>query len=719
MVKEKVLKFFEDRGFTELRPPQKLAVEQGLFEGKNMVIASPTASGKTLVAEMAFLHNLLKGKGKALYLVPLRALAFEKREEFKKAYPQYKVGLSVGDYDSGDEWLSNHDIIISSFEKMDSLMRHGAPWIFSISTVIIDECHLITDPGRGPTLEVLLTKLRKIIPRAQFIALSATISNAEELSLWLDAELVKSDYRPVKLFKGVYQNGKIYFGNQEKKVDSAENDPSANLAKDTLSKKKQCIFFLSSRRNAESLARKLKSLVKTFLTSSEKQELEKLSDKVLNALESPTTQCKRLSEGVLSGVAFHHAGLMNSQRNLLQEAFKNRLLKILCATPTLAMGVNLPAWRVVIRDLKRYSTHHGMAWIPVLEYHQFAGRAGRPGYDEDGQALCIARSDEEKEEIFERYVFGDSEEILSKLGVEPVLRMHSLSLIASLFARSREELAKFFGQTFYAKQYGNIQEIESKLDKIVDEFVEWGFATEIDDKLQATLIGKRISELYLDPLTGRNLIQRLERSKEKIFEGMSLLHMACNTIEMKPSLYVKDAEFLELQSMLAEFSDVLLEDEPSPWDYSFMSYVSAFKTSLMFSDWLDEKGEDYLMEKWRVPPGQLRVKLYNIDWVLYSAQELAKLLKIRNITSSIQRLRFRLKYGVKEELLPLLKFKGVGRVRARKLFNAGIKNVGGVKKVSLEKLESILGKVIGGKVKEQTLTGKEEKGLKEWTELKG
>ncbi|MBN1502416.1 DEAD/DEAH box helicase [Candidatus Woesearchaeota archaeon] len=194
-----------------LRPAQEKAIKSGLLEGKNLVVCTPTASGKTLIAEMAMLQAILNKKGRAVYIVPLKALASEKYNEFKSRYSKVKIALSIGDIDSSDTYLEKYDLIITVAEKMDSLIRHKADWIKYLHAVIIDEIHLLTDSSRGPTLEILITLLRRLLKKSQFIALSATIGNPEELAKWLDANLVTDNWRPVKLHKGVYYNGEVEF----------------------------------------------------------------------------------------------------------------------------------------------------------------------------------------------------------------------------------------------------------------------------------------------------------------------------------------------------------------------------------------------------------------------------------------------------------------------------------------------------------------------------
>jgi len=201
-----------EKEITKLRPAQEKAIKKGLLDRKNMLVCTPTASGKTLIAELAALKSIIEGNGKAIYIVPLKALASEKYKDFKKRYEGIaKVALSIGDIDSSDSYLVDYDLIITTSEKLDSLIRHHAPWLSLISTIIIDEVHLLNDPGRGPTLEILITILRQLLKKAQIIALSATIGNHEELAEWLKAELVIDDWRPVKLHKGVYLDGEVEF----------------------------------------------------------------------------------------------------------------------------------------------------------------------------------------------------------------------------------------------------------------------------------------------------------------------------------------------------------------------------------------------------------------------------------------------------------------------------------------------------------------------------
>jgi len=195
-------------GIMELYPPQAECVQTGMLEGKNLLVSIPTASGKTLIAEMA-MHTHIAKKGKCLYIVPLKALASEKFDEF--ANKGIRIGIATGDFDRRDDALGRNDIIVATSEKVDSLLRNRARWIDDITLLVIDEIHLIDSEKRGPTLEMVIAKLRYRNPSMQVIGLSATIGNPEELAEWLDAKLILDSWRPVRLDKGVYLDGKIEF----------------------------------------------------------------------------------------------------------------------------------------------------------------------------------------------------------------------------------------------------------------------------------------------------------------------------------------------------------------------------------------------------------------------------------------------------------------------------------------------------------------------------
>ncbi|QQG39745.1 MAG: DEAD/DEAH box helicase [Candidatus Aenigmatarchaeota archaeon] len=677
-------------GVTSLNPPQKLAIEAGLLQGKNLVVASPTASGKTLIAELAFLKMILEKKRKVLYIVPLRALASEKLEDFRK-YEKLgvRVAVSAGDYDTADDWLGSYDLIVATSEKLDSLLRHSPAWILNVGLVVADEVHLLNDETRGPTLEVVLTRLREYKP--QIIGLSATIANAKELASWLNAELVTSDYRPVALYKGVYDGEAVRFPESDRDFKLAnEENVELEICDRTVAEGKQALVFASSRRNAESVAEKCGESIGTKLKADERAKLAKLAEDILNVTSRPTKQCERLARCIRKGTAFHHAGLAGPQRSLVERAFKENAIKVIAATPTLAAGLNLPAYRVVIRDVKRFHPMYGSVFIPVLEYHQMAGRAGRPKYDNEGEAVLLARSELEAHDLVKRYIQGKPEEILSKLGVEPILRMHALALIASHVA-SEEGLWKFLQGTFFAHQYKELEKIRATVERVLSRLEEQGFITR-DGGLEATRIGTRVSQLYIDPETAFSMMTTLEKCTS-VFDS---LLMIANTREMAPGR-AKDGE---VAALLAE-AESRGVSAPEPWDSEYDDFVNAMKCAIVLDAWASEAGEDWLLEEYGTTPGELRARLETADWLLYAAEEMALLTGLKEKMRELRKARVRVKYGIKEELVALVALKGIGRVRARTLHNAGLTSLTKIRDAPLEKLKPLLGEKLAADVHKQ------------------
>ncbi len=464
-----VVTLLENEGLDQFYPPQEDAIKAGVLDGKNLVLASPTASGKTLVAEICILKHILERNGKAIYLAPLRALASEKFKEFqryssikKPSGEHLRIGMSTGDYDSSDPWLGRYDIIISTNEKADSLLRHRAPWMNELSLVVADEIHLLTEHERGPTLEVVLTRLTEINPNIQVLALSATVRNAEEVGQWLHAGSVTTDWRPVPLREGIYNLGQLQFNDgSSRTIQSGTKTPVLDIALDVLSSGGQALIFTETRRSAVEMGRKAAIAVKPRISKIEERSLNTIAERILSSGEK-TRLGEALASQIASGAGFHHAGLTGPHRGIVETAFRDGRIKVLAATPTLAAGVNLPARTVIISSYERFESGHGRYPISVLEYKQFCGRAGRPKYDKYGESVLIARNQDEADWLMENYVIAQPEKLWSKLAVEKILRPHVLSTVAAGYAKTEEGLYEFFGRTFYAHQYSKPRDSASE-----------------------------------------------------------------------------------------------------------------------------------------------------------------------------------------------------------------------------------------------------------------
>ncbi len=679
---EKAIKLLKERGIRELYPPQEKAVKYGLLDGKNIIVAIPTAAGKTLIGELAMLKTVLEYGGKALYLVPLKALANEKYEEFK-VYEKIgiKVALSTGDYDSSDPWLKDYDIIIATNEKADSLLRHRASWIEDVQVLIADEIHLLNYADRGPTLEIVLARFKQLSGERQIVGLSATIRNAEEIASWLNAKLIVDDWRPVKLYEGVYFNGKIIFSNGTIK-DVREfypRDDIANLTVETIKDGGQVLIFTNTRANTIRISRRLKSKIMSILSRDEKLKLLQLADKMRRA--SSSLMGEELANFISGGVAFHHAGLNYEQRKIVENAFREGIIKVVVATPTLAAGVNLPARRVIIHSYWRYDPRIGRYEIPVLEYKQMAGRAGRPKYDEYGEAILVARSMDEAEYLLTKYIRGEVEEITSKLAREQALRGHTLAIIALSQNTTLSGVLDFMKNTFYAYQYG-VENMIVKVKAILKFLKESGFILEEDEKLKPTAIGLRVIQLYIDPLTAKRIIEALKANEPKHI--MAYIHLICHTPDM-PKLYLRRGEYEYYAELAKEYEGKLFFDIPND-EKELEFYLAEIKTALLLYYWIEEISEDEIIRKFDVGPGDIRSLTQTAEWIAYAASELAKMLKLNEHSKILSELRERLKYGVKKELLQLVRIPGIGRVKARILYDHGYRTLEKLKQARIEEL---------------------------------
>lgn len=675
-------------GIKELYPPQILAVEAGLLqEQKSFMITAPIASGKTLIAEMAALNVFFKSGGKVVYLVPTRPFAREKYEDFSRKYENtgMRIAQSTMDYDTADTWLGDTDLIITTYEKMDSLMRHRAPWLKTVNFIIADDIQFLGDLRRGTALEIIFTRLKWTTPGLRLLALSSSIANASEISQWLNTHLIESNWRSVPLKEGVYFNGSITFDDGSVVKVKEENPIEVvNLSLETLKEGGQALIFVNTRRAAESVARKASSAVTQFLSEQEKESLKKLSGQIIEISVEPTQSCKKLVEYVNNGVAFHHSGVIPLQRKFVEDAFRTHKIKLVIATLTLAMGLDLPARRVIIRDWWRYEPDLGIKPIPVIEVRQIAGEAGRPGLDTCGEAIFIARNEKGKQYLMENYITRGPERVDSQLAHEFVLRSHILASIAGTLTKTREELMNFLKGTLSAYQKGP-DILISMANRIVDFLRNEGLISERTD-LVVTKFGRRISELYIDPLTGLSIRDGLFHPGKK--GAFVLLHMITHTPDMV-TLRLRKRDYEQMVDLFQIYTDELLI--PKKEKYLSKRILSELKTAFILLQWIEEIPENKIVSQFGIGPGDLGRLMMFSDRLLYSASEICKIYGLRETEKQLYLLRIRIFYGIKEEILQLVSLKGIGRVKARNLYNAGYKTLQEIKNATLEDLTKVPG----------------------------
>lgn len=691
-VDERVKETVRGWGIDRLYPPQAEALAHAL-SGENLVLAIPTASGKSLVAYLALAKAALAGRP-GLYIVPLRALAAEKIDDLR-AFE--RLGLTVkvatGELDESDAEIQGADIVVATSEKADSLMRHRSRWMDQMGVVVADEVHLLHDMSRGPTIEVLLAKVRMANAGAQVIALSATIQNAQEIADWLGARLVASDFRPVDLREGVSEGSSILFADRKRKMLLAPGEPVEALVVDSLKAQGQCLVFVNSRRSAVAEADRLRDAVRPLLTGAERAAVEKAADAVRAG--ERTELHERLARCVRDGVAFHHAGLGYAQRTAVERAFKARSIKTIVATPTLAAGVNLPAKRVIVRDLRRYESNLGQVPLPVLEVKQMCGRAGRPRYDKEGEAVLLARTENEVEPLMEHYIYADPERIFSKLGTEPALRVHLLAAVATGYVHGEADLQHFLASTFLSHQTDG-WDLDGPVEDVLAFLDENELIRRSGPDLKATPLGHRVSELYIDPLTAVRFIQALDLVGKRRLTDRSWLHLISSVPDAQ-ALYMRESEWgwvqdlaeREKDTFLVEKVDRMLEEE---------DFLSQVKTAEVLQWWVSEHSLDSICAKFDIGPGDVRNRVDTARWLLYGLREVARASNVGPLPD-VAPLARRVVAGVKPELLPLVAFRGVGRVRARSLWGHRVRSAQDVRAATKEKLAHV--PLIGGRLAEQ------------------
>ncbi|HET6779882.1 MAG TPA: DEAD/DEAH box helicase, partial [Nitrososphaera sp.] len=593
-----------------------------------------------------------------------------------------KVMAATGDYDSPGKELAAADVIVLTNEKMDTLFRHNAEWLDDIGLFVSDEVHLIGDRERGPTLEMMLTKIRRHYPQSQIVTLSATVANSDEISDWLACELVESDWRPTKLVEGVYEQGTIKMSDGTTlRVDSSGISSAVDLAIDSLDGGGQALIFVETRKRAASLAAKAVEAVYKRLDKRARELAAQTSSEILTrGDESELT--KTLAKLVSKGIAFHHAGLGPSSRKIVESSFKKGVIKLLTATPTLAAGVNLPARRVVIASILRYdSDYGGNVPISVLEYKQLCGRAGRPQYDKSGDAIIVSESRANAEELYDHYVLGSPEPLRSQLSSDNAIRFHLLSTIATLPGMKKTEIHDLFARTLFARQYASAT-VEFKVESALEYLEQEELVKSKNDRYIATEFGRRTSLLYVNPVTAvkfRDALQGVELTAASK-HTLGFLYVIADSPDFYPKLSLRKTDYDELSVLIQHRGNELLY------------HISEYNCSRSFwalSQWIEEVSEKVLSDKIGVEPGDMHRIVEMADWLAYSLYEVAKLLRREDVLPELYNLRIRIRYGVKEELLPLVALEGIGRVKARALYNAGFTDVVKIAKASKAKLASV------------------------------
>lgn len=664
----------------EFNPAQKAVIESGYLEDKsNYIISIPTASGKTVLGILPALKTILNG-GKAIYAAPLLSIQNEKVKEFK-AFEEH--GIKVGKHPS------NSDLSVMVFESFDALTRFSWNVLREVDTLIIDEFHMIGEYSRGPTLESAITRAKIINPSLRIIALSATLKNIDEIEQWLDGKTVEHNYRPVPLNKEVLDAEMFNTKNK--------NDVIVKIVEKAIEDNSQALSFVSTRRFTESLATYVAKKIDKKTTKEQKQKFKQVADKLLEVPKKkgslPTTTCLKLAEAAEKGVVFHHAGLFNEQKEIIEDEFRNGNILMITATPSLMYGVNLPSKYVVIRDHTRW-TSNGPASIPVFDYEQMSGRAGRPQYDDVGYSYLVAKTMDEAFDLEARYVNGEIELTNSKLiDNKDAIYKQIIAQIASSLSKNLDDLNDFFGKTLYGFQMKN----NPSMSMFAQDSLNWELESALEFLLQNGII--RATPEGLKTTDFGNLIAKSNYAVEtavKIKEYVSTMEKL-NPAEMIYAL--AETPDLPLISFKGRKSKDPVRDKLSECGLFAVDIGNPEATAVSLIEWIDERNEYEIENTYNVYSASTRRSAYEASRLVKFAKNTLEVLGNYSNLKDMDYLSARLYYGVKEDIIPLVVgVKRLGRKRARLLMKTFGDNLSEASEKDLQKVEGI-GPKLAGKVK--------------------
>ena len=664
----------------EFNPAQKAVIESGYLEDKsNYIISIPTASGKTVLGILPALKTILNG-GKAIYAAPLLSIQNEKVKEFK-AFEEH--GIKVGKHPS------NSDLSVMVFESFDALTRFSWNVLREVNTLIIDEFHMIGEYSRGPTLESAITRAKIINPSLRIIALSATLKNIDEIEQWLDGKTVEHNYRPVPLNKEVLDAEMFNTKNK--------NDVIVKIVEKAIEDNSQALSFVSTRRFTESLATYVAKKIDKKTTKEQKQKFKQVADKLLEVPKKkgslPTTTCLKLAEAAEKGVVFHHAGLFNEQKEIIEDEFRNGNILMITATPSLMYGVNLPSKYVVIRDHTRW-TSNGPASIPVFDYEQMSGRAGRPQYDDVGYSYLVAKTMDEAFDLEARYVNGEIELTNSKLiDNKDAIYKQIIAQIASSLSKNLDDLNDFFGKTLYGFQMKN----NPSMSMFAQDSLNWELESALEFLLQNGII--RATPEGLKTTDFGNLIAKSNYAVEtavKIKEYVSTMEKL-NPAEMIYAL--AETPDLPLISFKGRKSKDPVRDKLSECGLFAVDIGNPEATAVSLIEWIDERNEYEIENAYNVYSASTRRSAYEASRLVKFAKNTLEVLGNYSNLKDMDYLSARLYYGVKEDIIPLVVgVKRLGRKRARLLMKTFGDNLSEASEKDLQKVEGI-GPKLAGKVK--------------------
>ncbi|MEF8779123.1 MAG: DEAD/DEAH box helicase [Haloferacaceae archaeon] len=650
-VAEAVPDFADAFEFDEFNRMQREALPALLDRDDNVVAAAPTASGKTALAELAICRTLADG-GTALFLAPLRALTNEKERDWERFEELgYSVYVVTGERELNSRRAERADILVMTPEKADSATRkHESPryaFVRDVDCCVIDEVHLLDSDRRGSVLEVTVSRLRRLCdPR--IVALSATMSNVQDVADWLDAPpdctfTFGDEYRPVDLHTGVktYSHGENAFADKYRRLYRA-----LDLAEPHLREDGQALVFVSSRQDTVRAADKARDVLgerDVPMGARGEYEFHQAARELSN---------DRLRKAVVDGVAFHHAGLSKDDRDRIERWFREGHVELLFSTSTLAWGVNLPARCVVIRDTKYHDPLEGETDISPLDVLQMIGRAGRPGYDDVGYGWVVCdRSDADRyRELLDR-----GKPIESRLADD--LPSHLNAEIAMGTIADLEDVMSWLETTFYyvraesePARYG-FDGLRDRVRETLDGLVERGFVETDGLAVGPTALGRLASKYYLRLDTAARFHALTERDSLAVDDVLGAVAGATEF----DSVSARQSEREAIDATLSGL-DTSLEGG------------NRKVLAILHAGMEDSIPADLRADAWVIRQNALRL--------LAALSEFLDRFAGPRAANLARRVEARVEHGVSRAAVPLTAIEGVGAGRAERLASAGFESPG-------------------------------------------
>ncbi|NLO32255.1 MAG: DEAD/DEAH box helicase [Candidatus Hydrogenedentes bacterium] len=672
-----------------LLPLQEQAIRKyDLFGTDNLLVQAPTSSGKTFIGEMAAAHTVLQGR-RVVFLVPLKALAEEKYQDFQKKYAAYGMRVIVCTRDHRNFDLAfkggDFDIAVAVYEKFERLIVSYPERLHEIALVVADELEILSDPERGVTIELLLTRL--LIIGTRLIGLSAVLGEAEQLASWLKARLLEQDRRPRELRYGVLHEGQYRYcghndhseGKEELEMSHGETTWSEVMTNVRLlaEQGEPCLIFVKARREAWRGAEALSRRVSLAAAST-----------CIDALRAlPPTRSRNLLLRICeTGTAFHSADLLPEERRIVETAFRSGEIKILVATYTLAAGMNLPVRNVFVStDKWIYDPDLDLPWrspITQGEFENMSGRAGRYGSgSEYGRAILVAASPLERDALWQRYVKGQRDAIAPRIA-QSTLDDSIVQLVASRYCKSMGDLEAFFNQSLSAQPTPTNrfigEEIHFRLSAALRRCIEIGAVQACDAdaalfsitpgsaleglSLSASPFGRTIAAKGLSLASARMLRHWLRLSENREWYPLDFLlslamlpdarlrQVTLTRREYESGVYVKQ---MKEQSAARELhTDIPINRFRNCRLMPYYDEVRAIKTALFLECWMEETSMEDIENTYDVSAGQIRTAADTLAWLADGAAALADAQNLApSFAEALRRFSERINLGIGNALL--------------------------------------------------------------------